>query len=204
MALVGCTNLNNSGGEERVRFKEPRLQPLTESEWNEKQLEILTPLKVNGKVINIFTTAARNPEMLEAWNSFGMYSLRGSSLPPRDREILILRIGWLTKSEYEFGQHTLIGKKVGLTSDEINRITKGPDVLGWDPFDAVLLRAADELHVDAFITDATWKALTQRYNEKQLIDVVMTVGQYNMVCMFLNTNEIQLDEGIPGFPKNEN
>lgn len=75
---------------------------------------------------------------------------------------------------------------------------------GWDPFDAVLLRAADELHADAFITDATWKVLTQRYNEKQLIDVVMTVGQYNMVCMFLNTNEVQLDEGIPGFPKNEN
>ncbi|MCL6479699.1 MAG: carboxymuconolactone decarboxylase family protein [Peptococcaceae bacterium] len=140
--------------------------------------------------------------MLEAWNAFGMYILNGSSLPARDREILILRTGWLTKSEYEFGQHTLVGKKVGLTSEEINRITKGPDEPGWDSFDAALLRAADELHEEYVITDATWKVLSKRYNEKQLIDVVMTVGHYTMVSMFLNTNRVPLDEGVPGFPKN--
>jgi len=201
-ALVGCTDINNSvTKEETVQIKVPRLQPLAESELNDKQLKILTPLKVNGKNINIFATAARNPEMLDAWNSFGMYILKGSTLPARDRELLILRTGWLTRCEYEFGQHTLIAKQIGLTSEEINRITKGPDEPGWDSFDAALLRAADELHAESVITDPTWKDLAQRYNEKQLIDVVMTVGQYNMVSMFLNTNKVPLDEGTPGFPE---
>jgi len=128
--------------------------------------------------------------------------LRESTLPPREREILILRIGWLCRCEYEFGQHTRVGKSVGLTSDEIFRITQGPNAPGWDPFDATLLRAVDELHSDAFITDATWNALAKRYDEKQLMDLVMTVGDYNMVSMFLNTMGVQLEEGTVGFPKN--
>jgi len=127
--------------------------------------------------------------------------LRESTLPPRDREILILRIGWLCRSEYEFGQHTLVGKSAGLTPEEITRITKGPNAPGWDPFDATLIRAVDELQSDAFITDATWNALAKRYNQQQLMDVVMTVGQYNLVSMLLNTFGVQLDQGVPGFPK---
>jgi len=88
-----------------------------------------------------------------------------------------------------------------LTLPPWGRITKGPDESGWDSFDAALLRAADELHAKSVITDPTWKVLAQRYNEKQLIDVVMTVGQYNMVSMLLNTNKVPLDERTPGFPK---
>jgi 4-carboxymuconolactone decarboxylase len=88
-----------------------------------------------------------------------------------------------------------------LTDEEIKRITKGPKAPGWGPFDATLLQAADELHADAFITDATWNALAQRYNQQQLMDVVATVGQYNLVSMFLNSFGVQLDEGVPGFPK---
>jgi 4-carboxymuconolactone decarboxylase len=63
-----------------------------------------------------------------------------------------------------------------------------------------LLQAADELHADAFITDATWNALAKRYNQQQLMDVVATVGQYNLVSMFLNSFGVQLDKGVPGFP----
>jgi alkylhydroperoxidase family enzyme len=93
---------------------------------------------------------------------------------------------------------------VGLTSDEISRITEGPNAPGWNPFDATLLRAVDELHSDAFITDTTWNALAKRYDEKQLMDLVMTVGDYNMVSMFLNTMGVQLEEGTVGFPKGKN
>ena len=76
----------------------------------------------------------------------------------------------------------------------------GPDAPGWAPFERVLLRATDELHADAFITDGTWNELSKRYDEKQLIDLVMTAGQYTMVSMFLNTFGVPLDEGVPGFP----
>lgn len=198
--LAACATLPKDKVE-RVRLKEPRLQPLAESQWTEEQRKILAPLKRDGYVFNIFTTIARNPKLMESWAPFGMYILRASNLSPREREILILRIGWLCRSEYEFGQHTLIGKAAGLGDEEILRITQGPNAAGWDPFEATLLRAVDELHSDAFISDATWQALAKRYNEKQLIDVIMTVAQYNLVSMFLNTAGVQLDKGIPGFPK---
>ena len=117
----------------------------------------------------------------------------------RERELLILRIGWLCQAEYEWGQHVLFGRQAGLSDEEIARIKKGPDDPAWDPFDASLLRAADELHAEALISDATWAALGERYNPQQLMDVVFTVGQYNLVSMALNTFGVQLDKGVKGF-----
>ncbi len=87
----------------------------------------------------------------------------------------------------------IFGREAGLTDEEIARIKEGPDTDGWDPFDATLLRAADELHADAFISDETWTALSERYTTQQLMDVVFTVGQYNMVSMALNSFGVQLD-----------
>ncbi len=198
--LIGCATVEKGTGE-RVRLKEPRIKPLAESEWNAEQQKILRPLMRNGRVLNVFTTIANHPKMADRWLTFAAYILGESTLPLRDREILILRIGWLCQSEYEFGQHTSIGKSAGLTDEEIKRITEGPKAPGWDPFDAALLQAVDELHADAFITDATWNALARRYNKQQLMDVVATVGEYNLVSMFLNSFGVQLDEGVPGFPK---
>jgi 4-carboxymuconolactone decarboxylase len=200
LSAIGCATINK-GGDERVRLKEPRIKPLPESEWTQEQQKLLNPLRTGGRILNIYRTLIRHPKMTENFFTFGGYILRESTLPPRDREILILRIGWLCRSEYEFGQHTRVGKSVGLTSDEISRITEGPNAPGWNPFDATLLRAVDELHSDAFITDTTWNALAKRYDEKQLMDLVMTVGDYNMVSMFLNTMGVQLEEGTVGFPK---
>lgn len=186
----------------RVRLKEPRIAPLTEQQWTEQQQKLLAPVKqATGKVINIFSTIVRYPTLYERWMPFAAYILAEQSLPPRDREILILRIGWLCQSEYEFGQHTLVGKSTGLKDEEILRITKGADDPGWSKFDAALIRATDELHKDAFVTDTTWKTLAEKYNEKQLMDIIFTVGQYNLVSMALNSLGVQREPGVPGFPK---
>jgi hypothetical protein len=115
--------------------------------------------------------------------------------------MLILRIGWLCHAEYEFGQHTLMGKKEGLTDEEILRITKGPDDPEWSKFDAALIRAVDELYYDAIISNDTWKVLSEQYNEKQIMDVIFTVGDYNLVSWALNSMGVQLEEGVPGFPE---
>jgi 4-carboxymuconolactone decarboxylase len=184
-----------------MRLKEPRVKPLPESEWTEEQKKLLEYYRrPSGKIYNIFLTQARHPDVMKCWQPFSGYILDHSTLPARDREMLILRIGWLCRSEYEFGQHTRIGQKAGLTAQEIVNITKGPDAPGWDPFDAALLRAVDELHADAFISDNTWNALSKRYSEKQMIDLIMTVGNYNMVSMFLNSVGVQLDAKLVGFP----
>ena len=187
-----------------MRLTEPRISPLSSKDWTEEQRGALGELvdvgTVDGEVVNVLATLARNPKLMRAWGPFGAHILGGSSLPTREREILILRIGWLCRSEYEFGQHTLIGKRAGLDDSEIRRITEGPDAPEWSAADALLLRAADELHSDAFISNDTWKALSQRFDETQLMDIVFTVGQYNLVSMALNSFGVQLDGGVPGFP----
>ncbi len=196
----GCATTQKS--DERVRLREPRIKPVVEPQINAEQKKLLdSRRRPDGTVMNLYTTLANHPKMGEKWLTFAGYILRESTLPPRDREILILRIGWLCRAEYEFGQHTLVGQSVGLKPEEIKRITLGANAPGWDPFEATLIRAADELHVDAFITDATWNALAKRYNTQQLMDVVMTVGNYNLVSMLLNTFGVQLDPGVPSFPK---
>jgi len=98
----------------------------------------------------------------------------------RDRELLILRTAWNCRSEYEWGQHARIARSVDVSDDEISRVTDGPDAPLWSSFDATLLRAADELHRESSISDATWSALAEHYDEHQLIEVCMVIGQYHL------------------------
>ncbi len=199
--LVGCLVGSAAFADEpRTRLSEPRLPPLQEREWTEEQRALLGPSEERGQLYNIQRTLARHPPLMKAWRPFGGYILGRSTLPPRHRELATLRIGWLCYAEYEFGQHTRIGRGAGLSDEEIRRVTKGPDAPGWTDFEQVLLRAVDELHADAFITDATWKSLAAEYREEQLMDLVFTVAEYNMISMVLNTFGVQLDPGIPGFP----
>src|SRR6266849_2464124 len=167
-----------------MKLSQPRIAPLTEAEWTDEQRKVLEPVHTEGRVYNVRGTLARHWKASKKFGVWGNHVMgTTSTLPPREREILILRIGWLCQAEYEWAQHVVFGKKAGLTDTEIARIKEGPDVAGWAPFDATLLRAVDELHADACISDVTWAALSERYNTKQLMDVVFAVGQYNLVSM---------------------
>ena len=182
-----------------MRLKQPRIEPLPEEQWSEEALELQAKAQMNGRTLNIFKTLAHHPRLLKRWMVFGNHVLFRSTLPPRDRELVILRIGWLCQAEYEWGQHVLIGKQAGLTDDEIARIKLASDDAGWSEFDAALIRATDELHEDACLSDATWQTLTTRYDTQQMMDLIFAIGQYNLVSMALNSLGVQLDEGIPGF-----
>ena len=183
-----------------MKLSQPRIAPLTEAEWTDEQRKVLEPVHKEGRVYNVRGTLARHWQASKKFGVWG-YHVMGdtSTLLPRERELLILRTGWLCQAEYEWGQHVIYGKAAGLTDAEIAQIKEGPDAAGWEPFDATLLRAADELHADTFISDATWAALSKRYTTEQLMDVVFAVGQYTLVCMALNTFGVQLDKGVKGF-----
>jgi alkylhydroperoxidase family enzyme len=178
----------------------PRVTPLPPAEWDDEARRMLEATQMGGRVLNIFATLVRHPDLLRRWLVFGTHVLIKSTLGARERELLILRTGWNCRAEYEWGQHVVIGRQCGLGDEEIRRIAAGPEAPGWDPFEAALLRAADELHRDSRIGDATWQALSARYDTRQLLDVIFTVGQYTLVSMALNTLGVQRDEGIPGFP----
>lgn len=177
-----------------MRLKEPRIAPLSDAELTPEQAEALEPFRP-GPILNIFRTLVRAPKALKRFNEWGGYVLsRRNDLPAREREIVILRTGFLCKSGYEWTQHVRIGLREGLTEDEIARIKQGAGA-GWSDADAALIRASDELHADQFIGEATWAELRKHFSEKQAMDVVFTAAQYTQVSMFLNTFGVQLDQG---------
>jgi len=183
------------------RLRKPRIEPVKKESWTAEQRTLLEPMERAGRLYNVFSTMGNHVALATAWMTFATHVLRRNSLPPRDREILILRIGWLCQSEYEWAQHVRIGKNEGLTDDDIRRIYAGPDEPGLGDHDRLLLKAVDELHADAFISDTTWNALAKSYDTRQMMDLVFTVGQYNLVSMALNSFGVQLDAGLEGFPK---
>jgi alkylhydroperoxidase family enzyme len=181
-----------------MRLNEPRIAPVQDADLSADQKEQLEPIAAGGgPVLNIFRTLVNAPKAMRGFMGWGNYVLsRRNDLPAREREIVILRIGYLCRSGYEWTQHVAIGKRSGLTDEEIARIKAGPDAPGWSDADRALMAASDELHNDQFITPATWSALKAHFSDKQCMDVVFTAGQYTQVSMMLNTFGVQLDPGL--------
>ncbi len=181
-----------------MKLSQPRITPLTADKWTDGQRETLEPRSREGYVHHVVGTLARHWGAAKKFQVWACHIIGGTStLAPRERGLLILRVGWRCQAEYEWGQHVTFGREAGLTDEEIAWIKEGPDVDGWNPFDAGLLRAADELHTDAFIRDGTWAALSERHTTRQLMDGVFTVG-HPMVSMALNSFGVQLDGGVAG------
>ena len=144
--------------------------------------------------MNIFTTLVRHPGLFRKWLPFGGKLLAGK-LPARDRELLILRTGLEHATPTTSGTSTCAspGRRASPTTRS-SGCRPAPTRRGGRPFDALLLRAADELHVDACITDATWAALAARYDERQMIELPMLVGHYHMVAFALNSLGVQVED----------
>ncbi len=192
-----------------MRLTEPRVPCLNPSEWTAEQREgmgkqssdLQASLSDSDNVFNLLKAMANHPALCSAWLGFSTHLLfdESNTLPPPEREMVILRIGWLCQSGYEFGQHILLGQKAGVTKEQIVAVSKGPQDSFWDDHMRAVLTAVDELHSDAHISDATWAQLTKQYDTKQIMDLIFTVGQYNMLSMALNSLGVQLDDGVPEY-----
>jgi 4-carboxymuconolactone decarboxylase len=185
---------------EAQRVKQARVPRAEPTEWTDAQKAVLGSRNQGDKTAPIWKTCLQHTELCKAWLPWTSYLLGRTLVPPRDKELLILRVAWLSKADYPWAGHYEGGKRAGLTEEEIARIPKGPDAPGWSKFDAALLRAADELHRDQFVSDATWKALDEKYDERQYLETVFIVGQYLLLSMYTNSAGIQLDHG-PALPK---
>jgi 4-carboxymuconolactone decarboxylase len=174
-----------------------RIAPLAPGEENPEQREVIEWL-VQGPTVNIYRTVGRFPDLARAMVTLGR-TLRSGELSPRHRELLILRTGWNCQSAYEFAQHRRAALAVGMTLDEVRRIQEGPSAPGWDPFEATLCRAADELHGNGVISDDTWAALSSRLGDREITEATMLVGYYHLVSFFLNSLGVPLEEGAEGF-----
>lgn len=179
-----------------MRLEKPRIAPVELDALDADQKDALGAMLEQGRVINIFRTMARKPKALKRFLEWGGYILsRRNSLPPREREIAILRTGYNCRSGYEWTQHVAIAKREGVTDAEVAAIKDGPNAPSWVDGDRAILVAVDDLTRDFFVSDHAWAALLQHWSEEQAMDLVYTVGQYTMVSMALNSFGVQLDEG---------
>jgi 4-carboxymuconolactone decarboxylase len=185
-----------------ARLSTPRLQPLGPGQWTPQQRELIAPhIRTDGSVQNLHAIMLQHPLLYSTHASFGAYLGEETTLPPRMRELLIMRTAFLIGAEYEWAHHVERARRAGLTDREIARIAAGPDAAGWSEESRAALRAADELRREAFITNRTWTALAKRYSAKQLIEIIFTVGGYTMTGLAINSFGIQVEPGYPPFPR---
>ncbi|MGP8008119.1 MAG: carboxymuconolactone decarboxylase family protein [Acidimicrobiales bacterium] len=159
----------------------------------------IEPVEHDAGTLNIFATLARNEGLSKGFLRLGGHLLGGGVLPARTRELIILRVGWRCGSEYEFGQHTSIGKSAGLTDDEIGRLADcGTGT--WVQADRELIDLADELCDDDEVSGGTWVALASRFTDAELLELVVLAGFYRMVSGMLNSVAVALEPGTAGWP----
>jgi len=174
----------------------PRIAPVPEAQRSTEQQSLAARLASSG-MRNAIGTYLNHPVLAEHVLPYERYVWNDSTLPPRHRAIVGLRTVWLTRSNYLWAHRVGIARQAGLTDEDLRRIAQGADAKGWDGFEATLLRAADELHVDSFVSDATWRALSVRYDTNQLIDLVDTVGAVTLHAGAINSLGVELESDLP-------
>jgi alkylhydroperoxidase family enzyme len=188
----------------------PRITPLLPPAWDEVILDalgasprglefVLSRWKAGGvdaRGLHVLGTFAHHPALAKAFLTFNNHVAGASTLSARVRELAILRISWLRHAEYEFVQHVILGMRAGLTAEEVERVQRGADAPEWEPQDADILRATDELHSQSRIQPGTWDRLAARFDTAQLMDLVFLVGCYDVLAMAIQTFQTQLEPGV--------
>lgn len=172
----------------------PRIPPVDDPDPEQAELLAKTLMGPGGRPLNIFATLARHPRLLKRVNALGGLFMAHGSHSARDREIVILRTGFRVGSEYEWAQHVVIGRKAGLTDDEIERARRPERDGEWSDDDRLLLAVADELSENDDLSDATWEALTSRFEEAQILELIMMVGFYRMLGGYLRSVRVQVEQ----------
>lgn len=148
------------------------------------------------KGLNILGLFAHHPELARAYNTLNGHLLYSSTLSPRQRELAILRVGALRDAEYEWLQHKVAAMDLGMSPEEVDRVAAGPDADGWSAPDAALVRAVDELVAEACISEETYAVLAGELDPRQLLDLVFTVGSYDLLAMVMRTFGVEVDDDL--------
>ena len=187
----------------------PRIAPLPPAEWPDEMAVALAALRPPNprhpfpprdpgrpKGLNVLGTLARHPELARAFHTFNGHVLFASTLTPRQRELLVLRVAAVRDAEYEWEQHLIQAADAGIEPSEVARVAEGPDAEGWAPLERAMVRAVDELIADATISEETWDALAAELDDQQLMDLVFTVGAYDLLAMAFRSFGVELDDDL--------
>jgi alkylhydroperoxidase family enzyme len=193
-------------------MSEPRIPPRPTADWDDEvdaAMAVLLPPRPDAPVAPVRPEAhilglyAWHPDLVRGWAPFSRH-LRHSSLPDRIREIAIVRTARISGGEYEWVQHVRMSRaSEWLTDEELEALEVGPDDPSWSPEDAAVVRAVDEMVRDRRVMDTTWNALAERFDRAQLIDLVFTVGTYDMHAMAFSVLGLELEPDMDGFPQDD-
>ena len=187
-----------------------RIDPLPPREWPEEMRAALAalrpadatlpPPRTEGrpKALNALGTFARYPALARAFHTFNGHVLFATSLSERQRELAVLRVAALRRCEYEWRQHAVLAGDIGIGPGELARVAEGPDAPGWTPEERSLLAAVDELVGDGAVSEATWDELARDLDTHQLMDLVFTVGAYDLLAMAFRSFGVELDADLVG------
>ena len=173
----------------------PKIMPVPESARTAEQRELtaMYPKGPSGNALGIFLN---DPELVRGIYPFASYIMADTTLTPRQRELLALRTAWDCSSQYLWAHHAPRAAAAGISAGEIRRVAIGPDAPGWDPFEATLLRAADELHRDTFIDTPTWNSLAARFDTEHLMDLTFTVAEFTELATIYNSVDVEPEAGF--------
>lgn len=194
----------------------PHIPPLPRAEWTREVGEALMVMqppadsmyarrkadreKDGARPVAIFGVLANHPALTRAFLTFNRHLLYEATISDRHRELVVLRVALLRRAAYEYAQHVLAGLEAGLTREEIDRVTHGPDAPGWDALDAALLRATDELLGGGTVTPATWAVLAASLDRRQLMDLIFMIGAYETLAFALNCFDLELEPDLAAHP----
>ena len=185
-------------------MREPRIALLPAAQWPADALEHAQRdglLRTDGEPIHAVALTMRHPQLAQAWRPVGVYMMAQSTVPARDRELAVLRTAWRCRARYEWAQHVERAGAAGLSDVEITRVTRGADDPDWSAHEAAIIRAVDELHDDADITDTTWAQLRTTFDEPTMLDLVYTIGVYHAVAYAQNACGLPLEPGQAEMPE---
>jgi alkylhydroperoxidase family enzyme len=199
----GCDAAAIAAREAEVTGRPQRIEPLPLEDLNDEAKALVARIRAstggtaNAEIPEYFRTMVKHPEIFRCQLEMGTVLFRGR-LPPRERELAVLRVGWLMRAPYEWGEHVAIGKRHGITSEEIERIIQGSAAPGWSEHDAAVLRGVEELLVEQMISDDTWATLAKSWDEAQLIEFPTMVGQYVATAFVQNSLRMRLGPANTG------
>ena len=184
--------------------KPPRIMPLREDEMSDEAMDYCKRLRAvlgvpeSGLIPLVTATMLRHPDLNDAQTNMGIMLQGRGLISPRERELTVLRGAWVTGAPFEWSEHCVIARRVGITGEEIERVIEGGTALGWSAHEAALLTAVDELLSRFMITDETWAILAQTWDEQQLMEFPVLVGVYAATAMQQNSLRVSTEGGKPG------
>jgi alkylhydroperoxidase family enzyme len=189
----------------------PRIEPLSYDQADEPTRELWDQMREPrdnahpGPDVEhpLFRTFMHHPDLFRVHSPFVQFLKNSTTLPVRHREIVILRSAWNCGVDDQWVNHVKVGLESGLSQEDVDRIPAGADAPDWSADEAALLAAVDQLHFTCRIGDDTWAALTRQYSTRQVIELLLLVGNYRTLAYVQNSVGIRPVTGTtPNIPGN--